>query len=257
MNKNTIITVMAIAIIGLSAMLILNKGKAENNSTEHNKEHVNQDHKHDNGHGDKHGDKQEKHGKHGKANEHMHQNSVEQLSKNFDSSERDDYQKPEKVLNYLGNIEGKTIMDIGAGSGYFSVKLANKGANVIAADVDDEFQNIIKTKMEKEGIENIELRKLEYDDPLLQPSEVDMVLIVNTYHHIENRSDYFAKVKQGIKADGELVIIDFFKEELPIGPPSDHKISMDKAIAELKVAGYTDLEVDVNLLPYQFIIRAK
>ena len=84
-----------------------------------------------------------------------------------------------------------------------------------------------------------------------------MVFIVNTYHHIENRSDYFKKVKKGIKDDGELIIIDFFKVESPIGPPLDHKLSMDVVVTELKKAGYSSFEVNVELLPYQYIIRAK
>lgn len=84
-----------------------------------------------------------------------------------------------------------------------------------------------------------------------------MVLIVNTYHHIDNRAEYFAKVKKGTKNNGELVVIDFFKTDVPVGPPTDHKVSIDEVIAELKKAGYTSFEVNVDLLPYQFIIEAK
>jgi hypothetical protein len=125
------------------------------------------------------------------VNEHMHQKSTEDLIKHFESPERDAYQQPEKVLDYLGELKNKRIMDIGAGSGYFS------------------------------------------------------------------RSEYFSKVKNGTKQNGELVIIDFFKTETPVGPPPDHKLSIDVVIAELKEAGYADFEVNVNLLPYQYIIRAK
>ena len=84
-----------------------------------------------------------------------------------------------------------------------------------------------------------------------------MVLIVNTYHHIENRSEYFQKVKEGTKETGELVLIDFFKSDVPVGPPTDHKISIDQVVAELKEAGYSAFVVKVDLLPYQYIIRAK
>lgn len=192
----------------------------------------------------------------GSANEYMHQSSVEDLVKRFESPERDEYQKPDKVLEFLGDISGKTIMDIGAGSGYFSVKLAKKGANVIAADVNEEFQTLLKERIEKEKLENITTRKIPYDAPGLKNQEVDMVLIVNTYHHIENRSDYFAKVKEGLKNNGELVIIDFFDADAPVGP-KHHKISIDTVISELKQAGYSDFQVEVNLLPYQYIITSK
>ncbi len=191
------------------------------------------------------------------ANEHMHRSSEADLIKRFESIERDEYQKPEKVLEYLGDITGKVIMDIGAGSGYFSVKLAAAGAKVIAADVNDKFQEYIAKRIEKDDLKNIELRKIPYDDPGLKSAEVDMVFIVNTYHHIENRSDYFKKVKKGTRKDGELVIIDFFKTDTPMGPPTEHKVSIDEVIAELKLSGYTNFTVEVNLLPYQFVIKAR
>jgi len=190
------------------------------------------------------------------ANTHMHSSSVEDLIERFESPERDAYQRPEKLMNYLGDIEGKYIMDIGAGSGYFSVKLAAAGAHVIAADVDETFQEYLQQRIKKEAIQNIELRQIPYDSPALYQNEVDMVMIVNTYHHIENRIDYFKKVKEGTKTEGELIIVDFFKTELPVGPPVDHKLSLDVVIAELKSAGYTNLDVNVTLLPYQYIVRA-
>lgn len=191
------------------------------------------------------------------ANEHMHHTPVEELIKRFESPERDAYQQPEKVIQYLGKLKGKTVMDIGTGSGYFSVKLAAKGAAVIAADVNDEFLDFLKKRIEKEKLKNITLRKIPYDSPSLKDQEVDMVLIVNTYHHIENRSEYFSKVRSGTKTSGELVIIDFFKTELPTGPAPAQKISIDEVAAELKKAGYTKFNIDVNLLPYQYIIKAQ
>ena len=191
------------------------------------------------------------------ANAYMHKSSTADLIKNFESKERDDYQQPEKVIGFLGNIEGKTIIDIGAGSGYFSVKLAEKGANVIAADVNEEFQNYLKKRIEENHIKNIQLRKIPYDSPNLDTNEVDIALIVNTYHHIENRIEYFSKVRKGLKVNGELVIIDFFKTEIPVGPPVDHKIDIDMVVDEIKKADYTSIEVNVTLLPYQYIIKAK
>ena len=108
-----------------------------------------------------------------------------------------------------------------------------------------------------EKIKNIEVRKIPYDKPALQDEEVDMVLIVNTYYHINNRSDYFSKIKQGSTTDGELVIMDSFKTEVPVGPKFDHKFSIDEVIAELKLAGFDSFKIEVNLLPYQYIIKTK
>jgi 2-polyprenyl-3-methyl-5-hydroxy-6-metoxy-1,4-benzoquinol methylase len=225
-----------------------NEEKGPDAETTHKEGHM-EGHEH-HGHGEHHG--------HHSANEYMHQSSLEELIERFESPERDAYQQPDKVLAFLGDLEGKKIMDIGAGSGYFSVKLAEKGANVIAADVSDEFQEVIQKRIDENNLENIELRKLPFDGPELAEGEVDMVFIVNTYHHIEDRSAYFSKVKKGTKADGELVLIDFFKsEDVPVGPPVEHKIAIDQMVSELKEAGYTNFEVNVDLLEYQYIVKAK
>ncbi|QNL49688.1 methyltransferase domain-containing protein [Olivibacter sp. SDN3] len=192
-----------------------------------------------------------------KANEHMHRSSIEELVKRFESPERDRYQQPDKVLEYLGEIIGKNVMDIGAGTGYFSVKLAKKGAKVIAADVNDEFQRYLEKRIEEDKLQNITLRKTPHDNPALADGEVDKILIVNTYHHIEKRPEYFRIAKKGIAEGGELVIVDFFKTDIPVGPPTGHKVSIDEVISELKEAGYADFDVKVDLLPYQFVIKAK
>lgn len=196
---------------------------------------------------------------HGEANEYMHSSKFDELVDRFESNERDAYQEPEKVIEFLSITKGMTVMDLGAGTGYFSFKFANAGADVIAADVNDQFQEYIKDKRDSLGIspDKIALRKVEYDDPLLGEGEVDKVVIVNTYHHIEDRKSYFAKVKNGLKEDGELVVIDFIKKDIPYGPPVKMKLSADEVVEELKEAGYTLIEVNDELLKYQYIIRAK
>ena len=198
-----------------------------------------------------------KHGHGANANEYMHQSSMDELIERFESPERDAYQKPEKVLDALGDLQGKSIMDIGAGSGYFSVKLSKRVGQVIAADVSKEFQEFLKKRIEKENITNISLRLLPFDSPELKDGEVDMVFMSNTYHHIDHRPRYFSLVKKGIKSGGSLVIIDYVKSDIPVGPPTEHKVSMDQIIAELKKAGFTSFDINVNLLPYQFIITAR
>ncbi len=211
-------------------------------------------HKHDKH--DKHGGHHHHH--HGDANAHMHKTSFDELVQRFEGKERDAYQKPEEVVKYLGDLKDKKIMDIGAGTGYFSFPLAAAGASVIAADVDERFLNYIKEKKQKLSItdEQITLRKVPYDAPSLADGEVDMVIIVNTYHHIENRSTYFAKVKKGMPEGGKLVVIDFFKKETPVGPPVKMKMSEEQVQKELEAAGFTKFEVNQALLPYQYIITA-
>lgn len=253
--KAPITSLILLAVIFLTAC---NGDKTTNHTHHHDKkghEHKGHDHKgHDHKGHDHHG-----HHHHGDANEHMHQTSFEELVARFEGKERDTYQKPAEVVKSLGNVNGKTIIDIGAGTGYFSFPLAKAGAKVIAADVDDRFLKFIKEKQEKLGISNQQIlpKKVPYDSPDLKNGEVDMAIIVNTYHHIENRTAYFSKVKMGLKPGGELVVIDFFKKETPFGPPVNMKLSEEQVIAELKTAGFKEFDTNQKLLPYQYIIKAK
>ncbi len=163
------------------------------------------------------------------------------------------------VVARIAPKPGETVMDIGAGTGYFSFRLADAGATVIAADVDDRFLAYIAGRKKGLGLadDRLTTRKVPYDSSSLAEAEVDMVIIVNTYHHIEGRTAYFAQVKKGLKAEGELVVIDFFKKELPVGPPIEMKINEAKVQEELREAGFTTFEVNTELLENQYIIRAR
>jgi hypothetical protein len=90
----------------------------------------------------------------------------------------------------------------------------------------------------------------------LQPGEVDLVFLVNVYHHIEKRPVYFAEVRQGLKPEGRLVVIDFFKKDTPVGPPVEMKLEAEQIVEELRAAGFGRFEVNETLLPYQYIITA-
>ncbi|MEE9374690.1 MAG: methyltransferase domain-containing protein [Saprospiraceae bacterium] len=213
-------------------------------------------HKHDHhpeGHDHSH------HQNHSHANDHMNENSFNDLVNRFESKEREEYQQPQKVIEYLGDIEGLKIMDIGAGTGYFAFRLAAAGAQVISADVDDRFIEYVNNKKGELSLSDDQLiiRKIPYDSPLLADKEVDKVIIVNTYHHIENRQSYFAKVKKGLKENGELIIIDFLKKDLPVGPPVKMKIAENEVKRELEEAGFSKFSINSDLLKYQYIIRAE
>ena len=192
------------------------------------------------------------------VNELMLQSSHEKLAKVFDSSERDDWQKPDEVIKFLGEIKDKTIVDLGSGSGYFSFRLVNAGANVIAADVDPEFLQIIEKKQKKLNIDQDELKTVRIDENKLNidTRSADIVFLVNAYHHISDRVNYFSSVNSTLKEDGKIVIVDFYKKKLPVGPPKDHKISKEVVLKELKEAGYEKVEINTELLEYQYIITA-
>ncbi len=195
---------------------------------------------------------------HGDANAYMHQSSIDELIARFDSPDRAAWQKPEAVIALMGNLAGKTVVDIGAGSGYFAFRLAKTPARVVAADVDEGFLAHLQAQQAalKLPAERFEVRKIPYESPGLAQGEADVVLLVNTYHHIHNRVAYFKQVLAGLKGGGRLMIVDYRKEETPQGPTMKHRISQQKVIDELKQAGFNSFEANTTLLPNQYIIFA-
>jgi 2-polyprenyl-3-methyl-5-hydroxy-6-metoxy-1,4-benzoquinol methylase len=192
------------------------------------------------------------------ANQFMHQADFDKLAARFEDPARAEWQKPEKAIASLGPLKGKTVADIGAGTGYFSFPVAKQAAKVIAIDIDQRFLDYIaqRKQTQKTG-RNIETRLTKPDSPGLKPGEADLVLIVDTYHHIEDRITYLKKLKTCLPQDGLLVIIDFKKLKTPPGPPLELRVAEEQAESELKSAGFTILSADKEMLPYQYIIRAR
>lgn len=192
------------------------------------------------------------------ANKYMHQSSVENLARAFDSSSRDEWQRPDELVSSLGDIENKTVVDLGSGSGYFSVRLAARGANVLAVDVNDEFIQIIEEKKQEFEIPDEKLQTVKITEKSLdlEHGSVDIVFMVNTYHHISDRVRYFREANEVLKKDGRMVIVDFYKKSIPVGPPKNHKISKEVVLSELEEAGYTSVQQDTTLLEYQYIVTA-
>lgn len=199
------------------------------------------------------------HHHHGDANAYMNESEFEELVQRFNDPARADWQKPNEVIDLLGPFEGKKVMDIGCGTGYFSFPLVEAGAQVIAADVDSRFLEYVSDKQDSLGIgkTKLETRKLPYDSPKLEAAEVDMVLIVDTYHHIENRKSYFEQVGAGLKEKGRLVVIDFKKEDSPVGPPKEMRLDVKQVKEELNAAGFSQIEINLELLQYQYILIAQ
>lgn len=192
------------------------------------------------------------------ANKFMHGSDFHQLVARFEDPARAQWQKPGEVIANVGPLDGKTVADIGAGTGYFAFPLAKKAAKVIAIDINQRFLDYIeqRKRAEKTG-GNIETRLTAPDSPRLKPGEADIVLMVDTFHHIENRIEYLKKLRGVLGKAGLLVIIDFKKEKSPPGPPIELRLAPEQVESELKSAGFAVVSTDRDLLPYQYIIKAK
>ncbi len=178
----------------------------------------------------------------------------------YEDDDRDIWQKPERVIDLMGPLEGKTVVDIGAGSGYFAFRCVPEAEKVIAVDIDPDFVAFLENKkalLSQNQQEKFEVRLASPDDPMLDDNEVDAVLLVNTYAYIENRIAYFKALKPKIRENGKIVIIEFKMKTIPNGPPPEEKIAMHQVEHELQQAGYDRISTDDQTLDYQYIITVQ
>jgi len=171
------------------------------------------------------------------------------------------WQKPGLVIEKLGDISDKVIADLGAGTGYFSFKLAFKAKKVIAIEIEQELLDYIdstKVMLPEDKRDRIETRLASANDPHLISEEVDIILIINTIAYIKNLPQYLETLKSGLKKDGKIMIIDYKMKRLPINsPPKSERLYLDRLEDILLESGYTLLEVDDTSLDYQYIIKAQ
>jgi len=169
---------------------------------------------------------------------------------------RDAYQKPKEVLSALALREGEVVADVGAGSGYFTVRFARavggKG-RVYAVDVSPDMIRHLNHRVRDEGLGNVVTVLSDPDDPLLPNASVDRFVIVDTWHHIEDQPGYLAKMKRMLRPGGQVVMIDFQKVELPVGPPLAMKIARDDLVKQMGAAGF-QLAAEHGFLPYQYFL---
>jgi SAM-dependent methyltransferase len=182
---------------------------------------------------------------------HRRFNDAEKWAKEFDNPERDAWQKPDEVLDALHLPPAALVADIGAGTGYFSARLAKRlpQGKVFAADVEPDMVHYLAARAEHEHLPNLTAVQARPDAANL-PEPVDLILVVDTYHHIDDRSRYFAALQSSLRPGGRLVIIDF-KADSPNGPPAQHRIPPERVTRELAAAGFT-LADKIEFLPRQY-----
>jgi SAM-dependent methyltransferase len=195
------------------------------------------------------------HNMHNQGHKHQHEwnMSTEEMVKEFNDPERDLWQKPFDVIALFGNIEHKTIMDLGAGAGYFSFKLAEKGANVIAADLQQGYLDFIdKTSKTIDLPGSINTKLVSASSAKLSKNEVDGILMVHVYHHIENRVDYFTEICKHLNPGSKLLILETPPSRCPDAPPPAHfRLTFDQIKEELSAAGFQQFQMDSSLLECQ------
>lgn len=191
-----------------------------------------------------------------KAYEHMLENGFDKLQQQFDDPSRAEWQKVDEVLDFMKIEPDEVVAEIGPGTGYFTFPLAERCNKVIALDIDTAFINHLNRQKAQKRIGNIEIRLTERDEPMLQPMECDKIVLVNSVHQLEKTAKYLSKARKLLPIGGSVLIVDFKRGELPVGPSEVDRLPLNQLSRELGLAGFRSVEVDTTTLPYQYMVRA-
>lgn len=184
------------------------------------------------------------------------------ISEDYLNTNRGIWQKPDVVVDLLGDLENKVVADIGAGTGFFTYKILPRAEKVIAIDIDPEFINYLDSlkaiNLPESQYWRLETRLAEPEMPApINYQEVDVILVVNTYIYLEDRIKYLESLRENLKPGGKLVIIDFKKKRTPVGPPQDIRMPLYVVEEELYQAGFEYVHTNDTYLDFQYILTAE
>ena len=174
----------------------------------------------------------------------------------LEGPDRDAWQHPDQIMDALQIGENTVVADVGAGGGWFTVRLARRVApngRVYAEDIQPEMIQAIERRMQREGLKNVITQRGTPDDPKLPPGALDAVLIVWTYHEIEHPVALLGNVRIALKPTGVVGIIDFKREGSGPGPAMDERVDPEQVIEDARAAGL-ELRKRENVPPYQYML---
>ena len=173
----------------------------------------------------------------------------------LESPDRAGWQQPARVVETLRLRAGMTVADVGAGTGYFARRFAaavGPTGKVLALDIEPEMLEELRRRAP--DATNIETRRAEPADPGLAPASVDVVFICDTGHHLHDRVRYYGKLRRALRRGGRLVLVDFYKRPLPVGPPVQEKLSRAETQRDAEAAGFR-LRASHTFLPHQYFLE--
>ncbi len=173
------------------------------------------------------------------------------LSRGMERSEkqRERWQRVSDVFEAMGVEEGSRVADVGAGTGFFTVRLAKAvgpTGRVYAVDIDKKRLKTIRKRMKKGKLTNIEVIRGKTDNPNLPPNTLDAILLTNAYHHLDEYQSMLAHMRRALKPDGRMVIIDYTRLENSETPrkksrkeqTENHEIRSELVQEDLQEAGF-------------------
>lgn len=174
----------------------------------------------------------------------------------LEGPDREAWQKPDQVMDALGIADGSHVADLGAGGGWFTVRLARRvgpRGRVYAEDIQKEMIESMERRVQREGLRNVTMVLGTPDDPKLPPASVDAVLIVDAYAEMERPVELLRNINKALRPNGRLGIIDFKKDGWGPGPPLDERVDEAVIIKDAAAAGLQLLRRE-TFLPYQYLL---
>jgi len=173
--------------------------------------------------------------------------------------ERLEEEEPDTALNVLKIAKGSTVADVGAGSGYMTLRLASRvgpEGKVYANDIQPQMLQILQRRVDRAKVTNVVLVQGALDDPKLPPAAMDLELMVDVYHELSEPQKMLRGLRTSLKPDGRLALLEYRKEDPSIPIKPDHKMSVQEAKLEVEAEGFLLAQVDESL-PRQHILVFK
>jgi len=175
-------------------------------------------------------------------------------ARKFNKKASDPKNKPDQIMKIVVLGQGQSVADIGAGGGYFSFRFAEivgENGRVYAVDTNQKFIEFISKNAREQKLNNIYPILARKDKLNMAEQSLDLIFMRNVTHHLSDRTQYFEKLKQSLKPDGKIVIIDYKpSKSFSFSGMYGHHVAKDIIIQEMKDAGYL-LEQDFGFLPQQ------
>jgi ubiquinone/menaquinone biosynthesis C-methylase UbiE len=172
------------------------------------------------------------------------------------SPDREAWQRPGEVVAALGVEAGQCVADVGAGPGYFTVRLARAvgaAGRVYAVEVVASLLELLRRRVDEAGLGNVTPLHARAADSLLPPASCDRILVVDTFHHFPDGVAYLRHLAGALKPGGILANVDFHRRETPVGPPLEHRVAQEDFLTSAARAGLTVVE-EKTFLPYQYFV---
>jgi protein-L-isoaspartate O-methyltransferase len=170
--------------------------------------------------------------------------------------EREAEEAPSKAIEALDLTPGMVVADIGAGSGYYTSRMARKvgpSGRVYATDIQPGMLALLDQRIRKEGLTNVTAVLGTMDDPTLPPASLDLAIMVDVYHELQSPQLFLQRLRRAFKPGGRLVLLEFRKEDARVPILEVHKMSVQEVKTELEAESFV-LEKVIDVLPWQHIV---